>query len=47
MFSHQNEFAAMFRHPFPFVPMKEGEFIAELRGLMFSQNFGRVLYLSH
>jgi hypothetical protein len=37
----------MFRHPFPFVLMKEGEFIAELRGLMFLQNLGRVLYLSH
>jgi hypothetical protein len=28
LFSQQNEFAAMFRHPFPLMLMKEGEFIA-------------------
>jgi hypothetical protein len=47
LFSQQNEFAAMFRHPFPLVPMKEGEFIAELRGLMSPQSLGRVLYFNH
>jgi hypothetical protein len=47
LFSQQNKFAAMFRHPFPFVLMKKSEFVAELGGLMFPQNLSRVLHVRH
>src|ERR1044071_4385591 len=45
LFSQQNEFAAMFRNPFLLV--KEGEFFAELSGLMSPQNLTATLYFKH
>jgi hypothetical protein len=47
LFTEQNEFAAVFRHPFLLVLLKEGEFIAELVGLMSPQDLAAVLRVTH